>query len=72
MTEKVRHQAGYDPDTERTRQEVVLLLQSILGEVTVQAHGAPPPLHPAARDAIRAYEEMQACLALNVGIWPAR
>lgn len=33
MNEK-RH-TGSDPDTERMRREVVLLLQSILGEVTI-------------------------------------
>jgi hypothetical protein len=69
MNEK-RH-TGNDADTERMRREVVLLLQSILGEVTIQAHGAQPTLHPAALEAIRVYEEMQARLTLNAGISPA-
>lgn len=69
MNEKVSHRGGDDGDTERMRREVVYLLQSILGEVTVQANATQPtPLHAPARQAVQVYEDMLARLTLNAGL----
>lgn len=68
MSERVPNRDGDDAETELLRREVIYLLQSILGEVTVQAHGVPPTLQPAAREAAQAYNEMVARISMTAAL----
>ena len=66
MSEKIADRAN-SLESEVMRIEVIRLLQSILGEVTIQAHASTPTLHASAREAVWLYEEMLARLTLNLG-----
>lgn len=66
MPEKAQLKNGEYDDTERTRREVLRLLESILKQVTVPPPG-PRPLDPPAQEAVKLFARLEQCLNLTPG-----